>query len=106
MLKIEKNKTQTNCTLPQQNGVTERMNRILVESTRAMIAHAALPNNYWEEAIATAAYIRNRAPTTAIKPNTFKWIKFGFFPYHFSYGVTSSLNSLCSHTRLTVMKVG
>ena len=55
--------------LPEQNGVAERMNRTLVESARAMIAHAGLPNSYWAEAIATAAYIRNRMPTTAIKEN-------------------------------------
>ena len=34
-----------------------------------MIAHAKLPNKYWAEAVATAAYIRNRTPTTAIKEN-------------------------------------
>ena len=54
---------------PEQNGITERMNRTLVESARAMIAHAGLPNSYCTEAIATAAYIRNRTPTTAIKEN-------------------------------------
>lgn len=54
---------------PQQNGVAERMNRTLIESARSMIAHAKLPNKYWAEAVATAAYIRNRTPTTAIKEN-------------------------------------
>ena len=54
---------------PEQNGIAERMNRTLVESARAMIAHARLPNSYWAEAIATAAYIRNRMPTTAITEN-------------------------------------
>ena len=54
---------------PEQNGVAERMNRTLVEYARAMIAHAGLSNSYWAEAIATAAYIRNRMPTTAIKEN-------------------------------------
>ena len=52
---------------PQQNGVAERMNRTLIESARTMIAHAGLPNSYWAEAVATAAYVRNRMPTTAIK---------------------------------------
>ena len=28
-----------------------------------------LPNKYWAEAVATAAYITNRTPTTAIKEN-------------------------------------
>ena len=53
---------------PEQNGVVERrMNRTLVESARSMIAHAGLPNNYWAEAVATAAYLRSRTPTTAFK---------------------------------------
>ena len=55
---------------PQQNGVAERMNRTLTESARAMIAHANLPNDYWAEAIATAAYVKNRAPTTAFEIDT------------------------------------
>ena len=43
------------------------MNRTLKESARSMIAHAKLPNSFWAEAIATAAYTRNRLPTTAFK---------------------------------------
>ena len=35
-----------------------------------MIAHAGLSNSYWAEAIATAAYIRNRSPSTAMKEST------------------------------------
>lgn len=45
---------------PQQNGVAERMNRTLMESARSMIAHAKQPNSFWAEAVATAAYVRNR----------------------------------------------
>ena len=52
---------------PEQNGVAERMNRTLMESARSMLSHAGLSNKYWAEAVATAAYIRNRIPTAAIK---------------------------------------
>jgi len=52
---------------PQQNGVSERMNRTLVESARSMIAHAGLSNIFWAEAISAAAYVRNRLPTVALK---------------------------------------
>ena len=52
---------------PQQNGVAERMNRSLMESARAMLFHACLPNTYWAEAVATAAYTRNRLHTSAVK---------------------------------------
>ena len=34
-----------------------------------MIRFARLPDSYWGEAVATAAYIRNRVPTSAFK----KW---------------------------------
>ena len=52
---------------PEQNGVAERMNRTLMETARSMMAHAGLPERFWAEAVETAAYIRNRTPTTAIK---------------------------------------
>ena len=52
---------------PQQNGVAERMNRTLLESSRAMLCHAGLPNHYWAEAVGTAAHLRNRVVTSAIK---------------------------------------
>ena len=52
---------------PEQNGVAERMNRTLMESARSMLSHAGLSNRYWAEAVATAAYIRNRTPTAAFK---------------------------------------
>jgi len=63
---------------PEQNGVAERMNRTLVESARAMLAHANLSKMYWAEAVNTAAFLRNRVPTTAFRvPET---------PYYQWYG--------------------
>ena len=50
---------------PQQNGVSERMNRTLLESAKAMIFHAGLSKSFWAEAVNTAAYIRNRVTTTS-----------------------------------------
>jgi len=49
---------------PEQNGVAERLNRTLVEAAQSMIFHAGLNSNYWGEAVATAAYIRNRTVAT------------------------------------------
>ena len=50
---------------PQLNGVAERMNRTLVESTRCMLEHADLSIEYWGKAVMTAAFLRNRCPTRA-----------------------------------------
>ena len=55
---------------PEQNGVAERLNRTLVESTRSMLLDARLPHKFWAEAISTAAYLRNRCPTRAVKEMT------------------------------------
>ena len=55
---------------PEQNGVAERLNRTLVETTRAMLLDAKLPHQFWAEAISTATYLRNRSPTSAVKGAT------------------------------------
>lgn len=45
---------------PAQNGVAERMNRTLVEAARSMLTESKLPQEFWAEAMNTAAYVRNR----------------------------------------------
>lgn len=55
---------------PQQNGVSERMNRTIMESARSMLHHANLPSQFWAEAVNTAVYIRNRCPTVALEDST------------------------------------
>ncbi|KAI0991422.1 hypothetical protein K3495_g16765 [Podosphaera aphanis] len=45
-----------------QNGVAERLNRSLVTMARCMLMHAGLPLRFWDAAILTASYIRNRIP--------------------------------------------
>ena len=52
---------------PEQNGVAERMNRTLMESARAMMSYSGLSEEYWAEAVATAAYVRNRSASSALK---------------------------------------
>ena len=71
---------------PQQNGVAERMNRTLMESARSMLAHAGLPDSYWAEAVATAAYLRNRTPTTSFEEKK--------TPYERWYGKKPNLSHL------------
>ena len=61
------------CTIPktpEQNGVAERLNRTLVESSRSMLLDAKLPHKFWAEAVSTAVYLRNRCPTKAVKDKT------------------------------------
>jgi transposase InsO family protein len=55
---------------PQQNGVAERANRTLVESARSMLHARNMAYEFWGEAVSTAAYLRNRNCTKAIKDMT------------------------------------
>ena len=55
---------------PEQNGVAEQLNRTLVEMTRAMLLDSQLPQSFWVEAVSTAAYLRNRSPTSAVEGMT------------------------------------
>jgi hypothetical protein len=52
---------------PQQNGVAERKNRTLKETTNCMIQSKGLSLKYWAEAINCANYIVNHTPTKALK---------------------------------------
>ncbi|KAK9109634.1 hypothetical protein Sjap_017694 [Stephania japonica] len=46
------------------------MNRTLLERTRAMLSTAELRKKFWAEAVNTACYVINRAPSTAIELRT------------------------------------
>lgn len=46
--------------IPQQNGIAERRNRILMEMTRSIMCHFDLLLTFWEEALSTTMCILNR----------------------------------------------
>ena len=51
---------------PQENGVSEWMNRTLVKMAHAMLFNAGLPNAYWGDAILYAMHVLNCVPTHTI----------------------------------------
>ncbi|KAJ9560455.1 hypothetical protein OSB04_005615 [Centaurea solstitialis] len=54
----------------QQNGVTERRNRTLIEAARTMLADSKLPITFWAEAVNTACYVQNRVHVVKSKGKT------------------------------------
>ena len=51
---------------PQENGVSERMNRMIMERARCMGLHAGLPLQFWADAVNTAVYLINRGPSSTL----------------------------------------
>jgi hypothetical protein len=68
----------------QQNGVTERHNRTLMDMVRSMLSYSTLPISLWMEALKTIVHILNRVPSKSV-PKT---------PYEMWTGRKLTLNYL------------
>ena len=55
---------------PQQNGVSERKNRTVMEMARCMLTETNLPKKFWAEAFRTSVYLLNRLFTKAVQGKT------------------------------------
>ena len=55
---------------PQQNGVVERRNQTVVEMARCLLKSMNVPGKFWGEAVSTAVYLLNRAPTKSLNGKT------------------------------------
>ena len=81
---------------PAQNGVAERVMRILADLMRAMMIAATLPHEHWVEAILAAVYVRNRSPTRAVPNMT---------PYEAFYGKRPTLGHLRAYGCLAYVHI-
>ena len=70
---------------PQQNGVVERRNQTVVEMVRCMMKSKGVPAQFWGEAVTTAVYVLNRAPTKSLE---------GVTPYEAWHGKKPSVGHL------------
>lgn len=57
---------------PQQNGVSERCNRTLLDMVRSMLSNCSLPISLWTYALKTAMYLLNRVPSKAVLKTPFE----------------------------------
>jgi hypothetical protein len=51
---------------PDQNGVVERINRIIMERVKAIITESKLDKKLWMEIADIVIYLKNRSPTTVV----------------------------------------
>jgi transposase InsO family protein len=55
---------------PQQNGVVERRNQSVVTMARSLLKARGVPAAFWGEAVSTAVFLLNRAPTKSVAGKT------------------------------------
>lgn len=61
---------------PHQNGISERINRTLVEKACCLLFDAGLEKCFWAEAVNTAVYLRNRSMATGLQKTPYEvWSK-------------------------------
>lgn len=66
---------------PQQNGVSERMNRTLLDMVLSMLNIKKMSNEFWSDAVKTSAHIRNKTASSALpKEITLHHISLGELP--------------------------
>jgi hypothetical protein len=55
---------------PQQNGVAERINKMLMEKARSMLNGVGLGHEFWVEAVGIACYLVNQSPSPMLDDKT------------------------------------
>jgi transposase InsO family protein len=51
---------------PRENGVSERMNRTIMERARGMRLHAGLPLQFWENVVDIVVYLIKKGPSSSL----------------------------------------
>ena len=64
---------------PEQNGISERLNRTLMECCRTLLSESKLPYRFWAEAVACAVYVKNRRYSRSTNKTPFEAVR-GFKP--------------------------
>lgn len=82
---------------PQQNGVSKRKNRTIMNMVRCLLAGKNVPKVFWPEAAKWATYVLNRSPTLSVKDITLEeaWSDRKPSVKHFSVW----LFGFCAHSR-------
>ncbi|TYK19615.1 gag/pol protein [Cucumis melo var. makuwa] len=76
---------------PQQNGVSERRNRTLLDMVRSMMSYAQLPSSFWEYEIENAVHILNNILSKSVSETLFELCQFVGYPKETRGGLVSDL---------------
>lgn len=72
---------------PQQNGVMECRNQMVITTARALLKQRKLSAEFWGEAVTTAVFLLNRAPTKSLA---------GMTPFEAWHGRKPAVQHVCT----------
>lgn len=55
---------------PQQNGISERKNRTIMNMVRSVLKSSGVQKSFWPEAVNWSIHVLNRSPTFAVQNQT------------------------------------
>ena len=62
----------TNPYTPEQNGMSERLNRTVVEKAKCLLFDANLEKRFWAEAVNTSVYLKNRSAASGLQKTPYE----------------------------------
>ena len=71
---------------PQYNGITKRLNRMILERVHALLHASGLPKYLWGEAACHVIWLKNRTPTKVLN---------GLTPFEVAFGTKPNLSCIC-----------
>ena len=51
--------------IPEQNGITEAANKVVLTKTRSIMINSGLPAQFWTDTVLTAVFLTNRTSSTS-----------------------------------------
>ena len=86
---------------PQQNGIAERSNRILIEKPRYLLHGSEVSVRFWADVVNKAAYLRNGTPTAILQWRTQFSIIHSLISY--PYCKCYTLHTLCTSVLISLV---
>ncbi|CAL2227891.1 unnamed protein product [Prunus armeniaca] len=92
--------------IPQQNGVVERKNRVLVEMARVMLSSKNLAKHFWAEAVNMACYISNRGNISRVFHSSRAYRVYNYWTRTIIESTNVNIDDFAASTEMTLDEDG
>jgi hypothetical protein len=89
---------------PQQNGISKRFNRTIVDSLKTILLDSGLRQNLWSEILSATTLTLNQVPTHRIKKSPYEFFKGYSIPLNYFKPIGNPVAFLSSHKKLSKLE--